>query len=79
MMVVGLASIIVGEAFIRKTKMMDQFIAVIIGAICYRLLLTLALQFGVKASDLNLLSTFLVVVAISLPQLRRKNRGKNNA
>lgn len=79
MMVVGLASIIVGEAFIRKTKMMNQFIAVIIGAICYRLLLTFALQFGVKASDLNLLSTFLVVVAISLPQLRRKNRRKNNA
>ena len=79
MMVVGLASIIVGEAFIRKTKMIDQFIAVMIGAICYRLLLTFALQFGVKASDLNLLSTFLVVVAISLPQLRRKNRGKNNA
>lgn len=79
MMVVGLASIIVGEAFIRNSKILYQLVAVIVGAICYRLLLTFALQFGVKASDLNLLSTILVVVAISLPQLRRKNRRKQNA
>lgn len=75
MMVIGLASIIVGEAFIRRKTMVFQFFAVVVGAIVYRFILTLALQLGIGASDLNLFSAALVALAISLPHIKkRRNR-----
>lgn len=74
MMVVGLASIIVGEAFIRRRTMAFQFLAVIIGAIVYRFILTVALQLGIASSDMNLFSAALVALAISLPYLKNKRR-----
>lgn len=79
MMVVGLASIIVGEAFLRKKALPLQLIAVVIGAIVYRFILTFALQFGIGASDLNLFSAALVALAISLPYLKKKKRRGTHA
>lgn len=75
MMVVGLASIIIGETFIRKKGIAYRIIAVVVGAIIYRFILTIALQLGVDASDMNLFSTVIVVLAISLPYFKggRKN------
>lgn len=75
MMVVGLASIIVGEAFIRRKTLGFQFAAVVVGAIVYRFILTVALQLGIGASDLNLFSAALVALAISLPHLKKRRRG----
>ncbi|MEF9967899.1 MAG: ABC transporter permease [Longicatena sp.] len=77
MMVVGLASIIVGEAFIHRKTMIFQFLAVVVGAVVYRFVLTLALQLGIGASDLNLFSAALVALAISLPHLKNKRRRKH--
>ena len=79
MMVVGLASIIVGEAFFRKKTLPFQFAAVISGAIIYRFILTFALQFGIGASDLNLFSAILVALAISLPYVKGKKRRRKHA
>lgn len=78
MMVVGLASIIVGEAFLRKKTLIFHFMAVIIGAIAYRFILTIALQIGIASTDLKLVSAILVALAISLPQMVGK-RGKKHA
>lgn len=50
-MVLGLASIIVGEAFFGHRTILRSFISVIVGSIIYRFLLTFALQFGLSASD----------------------------
>lgn len=77
MMVVGLASIIVGEAFIRRKILGFQFAAVVVGAIVYRFILTVALQLGIGASDLNLFSAALVALAISLPHLKKRRRGSH--
>lgn len=74
MMVVGLASIIVGEAFIRRKTMIFQFLSVIVGAIVYRCILTLALQLGIGASDLNLFSAAIVALAISLPYIKKRRK-----
>lgn len=72
MMVVGLAGIIVGDAFFRKDGMVSMFLAVMFGAIGYRFLLTIALQFGIPAGDLNLFSALLVAIAISIPHFKKK-------
>lgn len=74
MMVVGLASIIVGEAFIRRKTMAFQFLSVVVGAIVYRFILTVALQLGIGASDLNLFSAVLVALAISVPHIKKGRR-----
>lgn len=77
MMVVGLAGIIVGEAFFRKQTLLFSFLAVIFGAMLYRMILTMALQLGIEAKDLNLFSAALVALAISLPQLKKKRGGRH--
>ena len=73
-MVLGLASIIVGEAFFGHGTILRSFISVIVGSIIYRFLLTFALQFGLSASDLNLFSAALVAIAISLPFLKKRRK-----
>lgn len=85
MMVIGLASIIIGESLIHRKSLLVRLISVAVGAILYRYILTAALQFGIEASDLKLLSAILVTIAISIPSiqatltLRRRKGGRNHA
>ena len=78
-MVLGLASIIVGEAFFGHRTIIRSITSVIVGSLIYRFLLTFALQFGLNASDLNLFSAALVALSISLPYMkkRRKNYARS--
>ena len=77
MMVIGLASIIIGTTFIQNEKVLISLIATDIGAIFYRFVLTFALQVGITSGDLKLLSAVIVVIAISSTKL--KLGGKKNA
>lgn len=77
MMVIGLASIIIGATFIKNEKVLVSLIATVVGAIFYRFVLTFALQVGITSGDLKLLSAVIVVIAISSTKL--KLRGKKNA
>ena len=70
MMVVGLASIIVGEAIFGRKSIIRSLLAVVIGAVVYRFVLTIALRIGLKAGDLKLFSAILVTMAICIPTLR---------
>lgn len=85
MMVIGLASIIIGESLINRKSLLVRLISVAVGAILYRYILTIALQFGIEASDLKLLSAILVTAAISIPSIqsaiahRRRKGGQNHA
>lgn len=72
MMVIGLAGIIVGEAILQKQSIGFGIVASILGACIYRLLYTLALQFGVPSGDMNLISAVLVAITISIPYLRKR-------
>ena len=72
MMVLGLAGIIIGEAVLRKRTIGFGIASAIIGACIYRLLYQFALQFGIPATDMNLMSAILVAITMSLPYLKRK-------
>lgn len=74
MMVIGLASIIIGMAFIKKDQIHYQLLAVTIGAFIYRGILTLALQMGIPSTDLKLLSALLVVLALILTKLKVRRK-----
>lgn len=71
--VVGLASLIGGEAVITPTTVWRALLACIVGAIIYRLAIAFALNadaLGLKAQDLNLITAVLVTLAIVLPDAR---------
>ncbi|MBC8209865.1 MAG: ABC transporter permease [Gammaproteobacteria bacterium] len=76
--VIGLASVIGGEALISPTSVLKAVLACIAGAILYRLAIAFALNLdvlGLKAQDLNLVTSILVMIAIVLPRYRfRKSR-----
>ena len=78
MMVLGLAGIIIGEAILRKKTIGFGLASAIIGACIYRILYTIALQFGIPATDMNMMSAILVALTISIPYLK-KVRAKENA
>lgn len=71
--VVGLASVIGGEAILSPNTVFKAMLACIVGAILYRLAIALALNLdliGLKAQDLNLVTALLVMIAIVLPRYR---------
>ncbi|NBK98331.1 MAG: ABC transporter permease [Erysipelotrichia bacterium] len=70
MMVVGLTSIILGETIFGKRSLLNSFIALILGAIIYRILLAFALSLGMNPNDWKLLCSLLVATAISLPTIK---------
>lgn len=72
MMVIGLASVIVGEVFFRSRRLPIRFLGVVCGALLYRFILTFALQLGLEANDMKLLSALLVILAISFPHIIRR-------
>ena len=77
MLVLGVAGIIVGETIFRKRTVGQGILAAITGAVLYRLIYTLALKLGFRATDMNLVNAFLVALTISIPMLKR--RGKKHA
>jgi putative ABC transport system permease protein len=72
--IIGLAAVIIGEALVPTRLIWQALGACILGAIVYRLVIAMALNvgdFGLQASDLNLVTAVLVAVAMVLPSLKR--------
>jgi len=80
MIVVGLASVITGQALIPSTRIRVVTIAVIVGAIVYRAALAAALKwgygFGFKPTDLKLLTGILVIVILAFPVFHGRFRSR---
>ncbi len=70
--VAGLAGVIVGEVIFGKRSVSWVIFSVVGGSLVYRLLIAIALRLGLAGTDLKLLTAVLVVVALSLPTVRRK-------
>ena len=76
MMVVGLASVIIGEVFFAgfsSRSVTANFGAAVCGSVVYRLIIALALKSNIFPSyALKLVSALIVVVALSLPAVRAR-------
>ncbi|MDR1133727.1 MAG: ABC transporter permease [Synergistaceae bacterium] len=71
MMVVGLASVIIGEVFWGRRSVTAGFLSAICGSVIYRLIIALALKSNFfPAYALKLVSALIVIAALSLPALR---------
>lgn len=67
MVVVGLASLIIGEVVFKKPTVWRNILAIILGSIVYRIIIAFVLALGLPAADLKLISSLVVIVAISYP------------
>ncbi|MGP1570351.1 MAG: ABC transporter permease [Eubacteriales bacterium] len=65
MVVIGLASVIIGETIFGKSHLTGRLIAVALGAILYRLIIAQALALGLPSSDLKLVSAVIVTIALA--------------
>jgi putative ABC transport system permease protein len=76
--IIGLASVIVGETIVRTRKIWPALIGCIVGAIIYRMVIAFALnaqEFNLRASDLNMITAAIVAFTMILPQLQKKVHG----
>lgn len=71
--VVGLASIIIGEVlFSGNLTLMERLVTVAIGSILYRFVLVLVLYIGFNADDLKLVSAIILGLALMIPKLGKR-------
>ncbi|MGZ0050217.1 ABC transporter permease [Brevibacillus gelatini] len=71
MIVIGLASVIVGEVLFGSSSIFRVTLAVILGSIVYRLVIALALQAGLNPSDMKLITALIVIVALTVPTVAK--------
>ena len=76
MVIVGLASLIIGEALLPKGKLWLKAAGAILGSIVYRFIIAVALRLDLPSECLKLISAVIVALAIGLPAIRLKKGGK---
>ncbi|MCL6603570.1 MAG: ABC transporter permease [Paenibacillus sp.] len=80
MIVIGLASVIIGEAIFGTGSVFRATLAVVLGSIVYRIVVALALNVEwLKASDLKLITAIIVIVALVFPSVQRFLKLKSSA
>lgn len=72
--VLGLASVIIGEALVGSRSVGLMICGAIMGAILFRLLVALALRWGLNPNDLKLITAIFVFLALIGPTVMRKYR-----
>lgn len=72
MVTIALASLLIGTVFLGKRKMPLRILGMVIGAFVFRLVYTIALRFNMPAFMLKLVSSIIVVAAISVPYIKQQ-------
>ena len=77
MVIIGLASLIIGEAVMPKGKLRWKALGAVAGSILYRCIIALALYLDLPSECLKLISAIIVALAIGLPALKAGKKGGN--
>ena len=72
MVVIGLASLIIGEVLTGRGSVPRGILAAVLGAVLYRIIIAAALAANVGAQNFKLVSAVIVAAAISWPSVREK-------
>ena len=72
MVVIGLASLIIGETLFGRGGMWVKAVAAVAGSVIYRFIIALALRANVPSECLKLISAVIVALAIAAPALKAK-------
>ena len=68
--VIGLASVIIGEVVFGNRTVLRSLIAVALGSVLYRIIIAIVLKLGLRADDMKLISSILLAVALCFPAVR---------
>ena len=75
MVIIGLASLIIGENLTRTGSVGLKAFGAVLGSILYRFIIALALRLDLPSECLKLISAVIVALAIGLPALRAEKKG----
>lgn len=67
MLVWGLASVIIGEALVGSERLVHLLIGAVLGSLLFRLLVAVALRWGLDPNDLKLITASFVFLALVMP------------
>ena len=74
--VIGLASVIIGEVLFGTRSFKNSLVSVILGSITYRIVIAVVLQMGMPPNDLKLFTAVLVALALALPLFKGKMQAR---
>lgn len=75
--VIGLASVIIGEVILGSDSFSSSLMAVILGSVIYRIVIAAVLYLGMPPNDLKLFTAIIVMIALAMPLIKNKaNLGK---
>ncbi|MCK5821266.1 MAG: ABC transporter permease [Bacteroidales bacterium] len=72
MLVWGLASVIIGEALIAEKSLALLITGAVVGSVLFRLLVAIALRWGMNPNDLKLITAAFVFLALILPGFMKR-------
>ena len=70
MVIIGLASLIIGETLLPKGKMWMKAMGAVLGSVVYRFIIAIALRLDLPSECLKLISATIVALAIGLPAIK---------
>ena len=70
MVIIGLASLIIGETLMPKGKTWVKILGAIAGSVVYRFIIAIALRLDLPSECLKLISAIIVALAIGLPAIQ---------
>lgn len=75
--VIGLASLIIGEVLFAKNSFVRTLASLVIGAVAYRIIIALVFEAGMPSTDLKMFTALTVALALYIPELKKKLKRKN--
>lgn len=69
--VIGLASIIIGEVIFQELTLAERLIAIVVGSIIYQLLILVVIKLGFDTTYLKLFSAIILAICLMIPQLKK--------
>ncbi|MFS1188062.1 ABC transporter permease [Enterococcus lactis] len=69
--VIGLASIIIGEVIFQELTLAERLIAIVVGSIIYQLLILVVIKLGFDTTYLKLFSAIILTICLMIPQLKK--------
>lgn len=69
--VIGLASIIIGEVLFGELTMGERIVAIVIGSIFYQLLVLIVIQLGFNTTYLKIFTSIILAICLMIPQMKK--------
>ncbi|MDR1605776.1 MAG: ABC transporter permease [Streptococcaceae bacterium] len=70
--VIGLASIIIGEVFFGNVSMLERLLAIVIGSVFYQFLILAVITLGFNTNYLKLFSAIVLAICLMIPTIKAK-------